>query len=84
MRATASGALPVRDLALFQTPYRLWLLKGYVYVGYHYSRAQLDQMDNSQEAHARRGAHWTFNAEAFIKAIEVIREASEKSSLSVI
>lgn len=30
--------------------------------GFHYYRKELDAMDDPKEAHARRGAHWTFNA----------------------
>ena len=44
------------------------------FVGYHYTRARLDQMEDPEEAHARRGAHWTYNAEAFIQAIQTLRK----------
>ncbi|KAI1495348.1 P-loop containing nucleoside triphosphate hydrolase protein [Biscogniauxia mediterranea] len=30
--------------------------------GFHYPRAHLDTLPNRDEAHARRGAHWTFDA----------------------
>lgn len=34
--------------------------------GFHYTRAHLDAMPNRAEAYARRGAHWTFNAEGVL------------------
>lgn len=35
--------------------------------GYHYYRSELDQMDDPVEAHARRGAEFTFDADRFVK-----------------
>lgn len=49
------------------------------FVGYHYTRARLDQMEDAEEAHARRGAHWTYNAEAFIQAIQTLRKDGDIS-----
>ena len=37
--------------------------------GYHYTRAQLDAFEDPQAAHARRGAHWTFDAEQFVQKV---------------
>ena len=37
------------------------------HTGYHYTRKQLDQFDDPDEAHARRGAHWTFDGAAFVE-----------------
>lgn len=37
--------------------------------GYHYYRSQLDQMDDPEEAHARRGAAFTFDAQRFVDDI---------------
>ena len=34
--------------------------------GYHYYRKELDQMDDPEHAHARRGAPFTFNAQKFV------------------
>lgn len=45
--------------------------------GYHYSREQLDKMEDPEEAHARRGAHWTYDAEAFIDAIQALKGSSK-------
>jgi pantothenate kinase len=42
--------------------------------GFHYYRAELDAMDNPQEAHARRGAPWTFNASKFVACVRSARE----------
>lgn len=41
--------------------------------GFHYTRSELDQMEDPEEAHARRGAHWTFDAHAFLQAVEEIK-----------
>jgi pantothenate kinase len=37
--------------------------------GYHYTKKQLDQFPDPVEARARRGAHWTFDGEAFVAAL---------------
>lgn len=50
--------------------------------GWHYSRAELDQFPDPQEAHRRRGAAFTFNAEvrpcssllAFVAWVERLRD----------
>ncbi|KAI8469901.1 MAG: hypothetical protein J3K34DRAFT_521810 [Monoraphidium minutum] len=42
--------------------------------GFHYYRRQLDAMPDPQEAHARRGAHWTFDAAAFVACVRRIRD----------
>lgn len=41
--------------------------------GYHYYRRELDAMDDPEALHARRGAHWTFNAEAFVEAMRLVK-----------
>ncbi|GAX75944.1 hypothetical protein CEUSTIGMA_g3387.t1 [Chlamydomonas eustigma] len=47
--------------------------------GFHYYLEQLDAMPDPQEARARRGAHWTFDASAFIKCVSLVRESGEAS-----
>jgi pantothenate kinase len=42
--------------------------------GYHLSRAQLDAMPDSTNAHARRGAAFTFDGESFFKLVKKLRE----------
>lgn len=37
--------------------------------GYHYRKADLDAFDDPKEAHARRGAPWTFDAQAFVDMV---------------
>lgn len=37
--------------------------------GFHYTRAHLDTMPNREEAYARRGAHWTFDAEGVLDLV---------------
>ncbi|KAI0472780.1 P-loop containing nucleoside triphosphate hydrolase protein [Xylariaceae sp. FL0804] len=42
--------------------------------GYHLTRAQLDALPNPAEAHARRGAAFTFNGPAFLALVRRLRE----------
>lgn len=42
--------------------------------GYHYYRSELDDMDDPQEAHARRGAPFTFNARRFVDELRAAKE----------
>jgi len=42
--------------------------------GFHYYKRQLDAMPNPSEAYARRGAHWTFDAAAFVDCVRRIRQ----------
>lgn len=37
--------------------------------GFHYPRSYLSAMPNAAEAHARRGAHWTFDAEGVLALV---------------
>lgn len=39
-------------------------------------------MSNPKLAHARRGAHWTFNAGAFVQAVESLRRTGDPSFLT--
>ena len=48
--------------------------------GFHLSRSQLDGLPNAAEAHARRGAPWTFDAEAFVDAVRRVRFAQGNSA----
>ncbi|KAH7517295.1 hypothetical protein FEM48_Zijuj09G0048300 [Ziziphus jujuba var. spinosa] len=41
--------------------------------GFHLYRSQLDAMENPEEAHARRGAPWTFNPELLLKCLKTLR-----------
>ncbi|KAI3898661.1 hypothetical protein MKW98_000774 [Papaver atlanticum] len=41
--------------------------------GFHLFRHQLDKMENSEEAHARRGAPWTFDPELLLKCLRSLR-----------
>jgi pantothenate kinase len=42
--------------------------------GFHLTRAQLSALPNPSNAHARRGAAFTFDAPAFLKLVEKLRE----------
>ena len=41
--------------------------------GYHYTRAQLDQFPDPDEAHARRGSYWTFDGATFVSKMTELR-----------
>ena len=43
------------------------------HAGYHYTRQQLDQFPDPDEAHARRGAYWTFDGAAFVEKMHELR-----------
>ncbi|EHK16324.1 uncharacterized protein TRIVIDRAFT_39393 [Trichoderma virens Gv29-8] len=43
--------------------------------GFHLSRTTLDRMPNSTEAHARRGASWTFDAAGVVSLVEELSES---------
>lgn len=45
--------------------------------GYHYYRSELDGMADPEEAHARRGAPFTFNATKFVDDLIKARNAGE-------
>lgn len=42
--------------------------------GFHYTRAQLDAMPDPAHAHARRGAEFTFDGEAFYELVKHLHE----------
>jgi len=41
--------------------------------GFHLYRWQLDAMEDPVEAHARRGAHWTFDPASLVKNLQQLR-----------
>lgn len=45
--------------------------------GYHYSKHELNNFPNSQEAFRRRGVDWTFNSEKFVHDISHLKETHE-------
>lgn len=51
--------------------------------GYHLTRAQLSAMPNSEEAHYRRGAAFTFDAEGYLKLVQRLRKVIEPGSRTV-
>jgi pantothenate kinase len=48
--------------------------------GYHFTRAQLSAMPDPANAHARRGAAFTFDAEAFCSLVQSLREPLVRDS----
>jgi pantothenate kinase len=49
--------------------------------GYHLSRAQLSALPNPIEAHARRGAEFTFDGRSFLALVRAVRSQSPSSSI---
>ena len=47
--------------------------------GYHLYRRQLDLLDNSVKAHARRGAPFTFDAQRFVHELQLARSTGNGS-----
>jgi pantothenate kinase len=43
--------------------------------GFHYYRSDLDSWHDAAHAHARRGAAFTFNAQAFVDSVRAIQNA---------
>ncbi|PON95020.1 P-loop containing nucleoside triphosphate hydrolase [Trema orientale] len=50
--------------------------------GFHLYRSQLDAMENPEEAHARRGAPWTFNPELLLTCLKTLRSQGSVSAPS--
>ncbi|OAA59746.1 Phosphoribulokinase/uridine kinase [Niveomyces insectorum RCEF 264] len=46
--------------------------------GFHYSRAVLNAMPNADEAHARRGAAWTFDADGLVALLRCLKESGQR------
>lgn len=51
--------------------------------GYHLSRAQLSAMPDAERAHARRGAEFTFDSEAFVGLVRQVRKPLEPTSTTL-
>lgn len=50
--------------------------------GFHLSRAELDQLPDSTEAHIRRGAPWTFDVSRFVQFVQHLSIWAEKTPLA--
>ncbi|KAL3484396.1 P-loop containing nucleoside triphosphate hydrolase protein [Aspergillus germanicus] len=48
--------------------------------GFHYPKRYLDALPNRDEAYARRGAHWTFDAEGVLGLIRELRLATSATA----
>lgn len=51
--------------------------------GFHLTRAQLSAMPNPDEAHYRRGAAFTFDADGYLKLIEKLRKPIEATTSTI-
>lgn len=45
--------------------------------GFHYYKAQLKEFENAEEAFAKRGAVWTFDADRFASTVRKIKSKGE-------
>lgn len=52
--------------------------------GYHLSRAQLSALPNPVEAHARRGAEFTFDGVSFLTLVRAIRAQTNDSNPGIL
>lgn len=50
--------------------------------GFHLSRAALDRLPNSTEAHVRRGAPWTFDVTRFVEFVRRLRTWADETPLA--
>lgn len=48
--------------------------------GWHLTRAQLDAFPDPVQAHARRGAHWTFDGQGYVEFVRALRKPSTTPS----
>lgn len=49
--------------------------------GWHLTRAQLDAFPDPKVAHDRRGAHWTFDGDAYVDFVKSLRQPLSGSSV---
>lgn len=49
--------------------------------GFHLTRAALSRMSNSDEAFAKRGVHWTFDAEGVVRLISALHTTRDDRSI---
>lgn len=47
--------------------------------GFHYPRSYLDALPNAAEAHARRGAHWTYDAAGVVQLLGRLHSSRTRS-----
>lgn len=52
--------------------------------GYHLSRAQLSALPNPEEAHARRGAEFTFDGASFLALVHAIQVQTNDASAGIL
>jgi pantothenate kinase len=52
--------------------------------GFHLTRKQLDELPNPEEAHLRRGAPWTFDAQGYVDAVHQVRNQSLENGVDVL
>jgi Panthothenate kinase len=50
--------------------------------GFHLSRLELDQLPNAEEAHARRGAPWTYDVQRFVRFMYRLRSWADNMPLA--
>ncbi|KAF9776821.1 hypothetical protein IL306_004939 [Fusarium sp. DS 682] len=78
-KSTIAAQVVHRINAFRQTP----IAKVLPMDGFHYSRAFLDSLPNHIEAHARRGAYWTFDGQGVSKMVNQLH-ATRKRPLTAL
>ncbi|CZR46805.1 uncharacterized protein FPRO_12256 [Fusarium proliferatum ET1] len=73
-KSTIASQVVQRINSLHRTP----IAKVLPMDGYHYSRSHLDSLPNHVEAHARRGAYWTFDGQAVLGMVKQLHESRER------
>merc|ERR1711991_377228 len=48
--------------------------------GFHYTRKELDSFPDPENAHLRRGAHFTFNSKLFIEKLTLAKRQSNNNN----
>jgi pantothenate kinase len=75
----------VAELHFFTCGQVISAAEGIHCAGFHLYRRELDSLANAAEAHARRGAAFTFNAPKFVQRIrDISRAATEPGSPPVL
>ncbi|KAF5616195.1 phosphoribulokinase uridine kinase family [Fusarium tjaetaba] len=72
-KSTIASQIVHRINSLHRTP----IAKVLPMDGYHYSRSHLDGLPNHVEAHARRGAHWTYDGQAVLEMVKQLHASRE-------
>ncbi|PYI06053.1 P-loop containing nucleoside triphosphate hydrolase protein [Aspergillus sclerotiicarbonarius CBS 121057] len=77
-KSTIARTVVSRLNALSKTPFAITLPMD----GFHYPKKQLDLFPDAASAHARRGAHWTFDACGVLQLVKALAMSQPSTSTS--